>query len=205
MVNMSQSSVSKKVDSVGPDKHGAKHFDAEALGSSFQKLAVDVVKGEKTDFLSRWYRSPKQDADLVIWTDGQKRIIKHQLCFFGQVVDWNPINGTRTGLVVEEEIALVEEKMPAQNGKNSEVSEKILFDKITQLSVVDQALKVLSFVPDLPQEDRDMLLYNLRQSPKLHKKARERALETWAPKMEEIVSTQRPTFWLRLKSWVLGD
>lgn len=199
----------KRTDSAGLIPGGSRHFDAATLGASFQQLAVDVVRGENTDFMSRWFRTPKSDADLVIWTDSQKRIIKHQLCFYGQVVEWNPINGTRTGLVIEEELVVAEAEARAPKAQrvdeNADVSETIRFDKVAQGSVVEQALKLLAHVPDLASEDRAALIYNLRESPKLHKKARERALKTWAPKVDEIVSTQRPTFWRRLKSWVLGD
>jgi len=213
---MSQSAGSKhkRTDSAAGTVGESRHFDAAALGASFQQLAVDVVRGESTDFMSRWFRTPKSDADLVIWTDSEKRIIKHQLCFFGQVVEWNPINGTRTGLVIEEELAVAEEKPePAKSSKqkaepaaeSGDIAEIIRFDKVAQAPVVEQALKLLAHIPDLVPEDRAALSYNLRESPKLHKKARERALKTWAPKVDEIVSTQRPTFWRRLRSWVLGD
>jgi hypothetical protein len=181
-------------------------FDAETLGLSFQQLAVDVVKGETTDFMSRWFRAKKGEADLVIWTDGEKRIIKHQICFYGQVVDWNPINGTRTGLIIEEEmfLAVEETTLLAPLPHDAEVSETIRFDQILQPPVVAQAIQVLMRIPDLNDADRSSLIFNLRQSPKLHKNARERALKAWAPKVDEITSTTRPTFWKRLRQWVVG-
>lgn len=184
--------------------HGMrKPFDPEAVGSSLEQLAVDVVKGESTDFMSRWFRSKAHDADLVIWTDGEKRIIKHQLCFFGQVVEWNPIHGTRTGLVIEEEV-----ESPAENakgGSSPDVAETIRFDSETAASVVGQAISVLKFVMSLSEADRSALIFNLRESPKMHKRARDRAMKAWAPKVEEITSTRRPKFWKRLRHWVLGD
>jgi hypothetical protein len=185
-------------------------FDALALGSSLRRLAVDVVRGEDTDFMSRWFRSVMGDADLVIWTDSEKRIIKYQLCFYGQVVDWNPIKGTRTGLIVEEEL---DQSVEAggnlvgninQETDEANVAETIRFDRTVQNSVVQQAIQVLACVPDLDEPDRENLIFNLRESPRLHKKARERALKAWAPKADELTSTRRPTFWRRLRSWVLG-
>ncbi len=178
-------------------------FDALTLGASLQRLAVDVVRGESTDFMSRWFRSAIGDADLVIWTDGENRIVKYQLCFYGQVIDWNPINGTRTGLVVEEEVEVP--RAPRAGDPNFEVAETIRFDRTAQTAVVSQAIQVLRYVPDLDQADRASLIFNLRESPKLHKNARERALKTWAPKIDEITSTRRPTFWRRLTGWVFGS
>ena len=187
------------------NRTSARYFDAEALGASFEQLAVDVVRGEATDFMSRWFRSTKAEADLVIWTDSEKRIIKHQLCFYGQVVEWNPINGTRTGLIVEEERPAGSDSSPSGEKADDEVSETIRFDEFAQDPVVHQAILLLAKVPDLNEADKHALIFNLRESPRLHKKARERALKTWAPKIDEINSTQRPTFWKRLKYWVFGE
>jgi hypothetical protein len=165
-------------------------FDAQALGASFEEVAVDVIHGEATDFISRWFKSSKQDADLTIWVDGEKRFVKQQLAFYGQVVEWNPIQGTRTGLIVEEE--------------SIEVSEIIRFDKQVQKSAIRQAIAVLEHIRLLDQNEKDSLIFNLRESPRLSKNARERAIKTWALKLDEIVSDQRPTFWNRLRNWVLG-
>lgn len=176
----------------------ARLLDVEALGASFQHLAIDVVRGESTDFTSHWFRSRSGEADLVIWMDGEKRIIKHQLCFFGQVVEWSPIYGTRTGFVIEEELGL------GASADSSDVAEHIHFDRHVQRGVVQQAIRLLSSVPELNESDRKAMIFNLRESPKLHKKARDRALKIWAPKVDEINSKTRPTFWKRLKNWVLG-
>jgi hypothetical protein len=174
----------------------ARFFDAEALGTSLRELGVDVIAGEETDFTSRWFQTAeasKMDADLVIWSDGKKRIIKHQLCFFGQVVEWNPIHGTRTGFVLEEETS------------DQEASEIIRYDSRAQINVVNQAVQIVSRIPDLSEKDRADLIFHLRESPKLHKNALKRALKVWAPAIDQINSCERPTFWKRLRNWVLGE
>ena len=184
------------------------HFDAEALGISVRQLAVDVVRGETTDFVSRWFRSGNSEVDLVVWADSEKRIIKHQLCFFGQIVDWTPFHGTRTGFVVEEESVVHSEDSESAAGgvgHDGSVHEEIRFDKHSQAGVVAQAIQLLTWVPELSEAERGTLVFNLRESPRLHKNARERALKVWAPKVEEMLSTRRSTFWKTLRSWVLGD
>lgn len=170
-------------------------FNAEALGSSFEEVAVDVLRAEKTEFLSRWFRATRGEADLTIWIDSEKRIVKHQLSFFGQVVEWNPIHGTRTGFIVEEETG----------GDSGDASEIIRFDKRVQDFAVDQAIGVLNHVRQLDAAEKSLLVYNLRESPKLHARARARALEAWAPRGEEIVSDRRPGFWNRLRKWISGS
>jgi hypothetical protein len=180
------------------EKSSPQVFDAETVGLSLREVGADVLRGETTDFLSRWFHSSFSDADLVIWTDGQQRIIKYQLCFFGQVVEWNPIHGTRTGYIFEEEVS--GEEVPGL-----EVSESVRYDRDAQDSVVVQASEILSFVAELSDDDRYKLIFNLRESPRLHKRARERALQAWAPRIDEIVSNQPASLWRRLKKWVLGD
>jgi hypothetical protein len=182
-------------------------FEAESLGLSFRELGVDVARGEVTDILSRWFHST-QDADLFIYSDGKQRLLKLQLCFYGQVVEWNPLDGTRTGLIVEQEFATLGDAAKAsaefEFGSEEDVGETIQFDSRTQASVMMQAVSVLAHIPGLALDERALLIYNLQQSPRLHKKAKERALETWAPKAHEISSLQRPKFWKRMRKWVLG-
>jgi hypothetical protein len=174
----------------------AKFFDAEALGASLRELGVDVISGAETDVTSRWFQAPeasKMDVDLVIWSDCKKRIIKHQLCFFGQIVEWNPIHGTRTGFVLEVETS------------DQEASEVIRYDSRAQANVVNQAVQILSRIPDLSGKDRADLIFNLLESPRLHKNALKRALKVWAPAIEQINSSERSGFWKRLRTWVLGE
>ena len=170
----------------------AKVYDSAGLAQSFREVAVDVVRGETTEFLSRWYQTDKGDADLTIWWDGEKRVVKQQLCLFGQVVEWTPIHGTRTGLVVESE-----------NGTD-EASEIIHYDPRLQRASVNQAIMLIKDVTAIHQPDRALLVYNFRESPKLHKNARERALKAWAQHGEDLLSPARPSFWKRLGDWVFG-
>ena len=173
-------------------------FDGETIGLSLRELGVDVVHADTTDIMSRWFHSV-QDADLFIYSDSQQRLLKLQICFFGQVVEWNPIDGTRTGLIVESE-----NPNSGSDPLEEEVTETIQFDTRAQASVIAQGIAILKHVTFLNEGERSLFCYNLTQSPRLHKHARERALKTWAPKADEISSLQRPKFWKRLKTWVLG-
>jgi hypothetical protein len=172
----------------------AQIFDVVGVAQSFREIAVDVVRGETTEFLSRWYQSAKGDADLSIWWDGEKRVVKQQLCLYGQVVEWNPIYGTRTGLVIEQEL-----------GSSSEESSEIVhYDERMQKTAIEQAIALLNQIGALSEADRSLLVYNFRESPKLHKNARERALKVWAQHGEDLLSAKRPGFWKRLSRWVFG-
>lgn len=172
----------------------AKVYDVAQVAQSFREVAVDVIRGESTEFLSRWYQAAQGDADLTIWWDGEKRVVKQQLCLYGQVVEWNPIHGTRTGLVVEQETGPTEE----------ETSEIVHYDAKLQRGSINQAIALLRVVTAIPEADRALLVYNFRESPKLHKNARERALKAWAQPGEDLFSSARPGFWKRLGHWMFG-
>jgi hypothetical protein len=179
-------------------------FDAKELGTSFVEVAVDIVRGENIDFINRWFRAKGADADLMIWIDSEKRMIKHQISFYGQVVEWNAIHGTRTGLIVEEELSQVGSN-PSTLESQPNVAETIRFDEKTQTHAVLQAVNLINHIPGFSDSERAALSFNFRESPKLHKNARERALKAWAPEGHEIVSHHRPSFWRRLRRWVVGS
>ena len=172
----------------------AKIYDAAFVAQSFREVAVDVIRGETTEFLSRWYQAVGGDADLTIWWDGESRVVKQQLCLFGQVVEWNPIHGTRTGLVVEHETGRSED----------ETSEIVHYDPKIQRASVEQAIALIRAVGAIPEADRALVVYNFRESPKLHKNARDRALKAWAQHGEDLLSPARPGFWKRLGRWMFG-
>jgi hypothetical protein len=192
-----------------------KVFYVTHVAQSFKEVAIDVVRGETTEFLSRWYQSARGDADLSIWWDSEKRVVKQQLCLFGQVVEWNPIHGTRTGLVVEHESAAANPRSPddarddadeSTDDKTSDdtTSEIIHFDPKAQRNPIDQAIALIREVSAISTEDRALLVYNFRESPKLHKNARERAIKAWAPQSEELLASARSSFWKRVGGWVFG-
>jgi len=170
----------------------AKVFDVSHVAHSFREVAVDVVRGENTEFLSRWYQASQGDVDLTIWWDGESRVVKQQLCLYGQVVEWNPIHGTRTGLVVEHDVGA------------DEAAEIVHYDGRAQRDPIEQAISLIKLVSAINEPDRALLVYNFRESPKLHKNARERALKAWAQHGEDLLSSVRPGFWKRLGRWMFG-
>src|SRR3954462_116810 len=102
-------------------------FDPMDLGRSLREVATDVIKAPRRDVISRWFHSAK-DADLFIWMDLKRNVIKQQLSFYGQVVEWNVIEGVKTGHVV------VEEHQGRDQG-----SEFLNFDETPQMRAIDQA------------------------------------------------------------------
>jgi hypothetical protein len=177
-------------------------FDPQSLGASFQELAVDVIETDDLAFISRWFRSNHSDADLLIWCDGESRILKHQLSFFGQVVEWNAIEGTRTGMIVEEEIK--GSGLSDDGELQISTMETIVFDKKVQASAVEQAILLIQSLKPLKGLEKSTLVSQLKYSSRLGSSARERALKAWEGILPELYSKERPQFWRRIKGWLKG-
>ena len=127
-----------------------KYFNPEELGRSLKEVATDVIKSSGHNVVSRWFHSSK-DADLFIWMDLHRNILKQQLSYYGQVVEWNAVEGVRTGHVVIEE---------SEAGEKSHGSEFLHFDQKPLGTSIDQALRLLDCITALNEEERKVLRDN---------------------------------------------
>lgn len=128
-------------------------FNPEELGQSLKEVATDIIKAAGHDIVSRWFHS-SQDADLYIWMDLERNILKQQLSYYGQVVEWNVVEGVRTGhLVVEENDA----------GDRAAGLEFLNFDSKPQIASVEQAVRLLDCITALKDEERKELRENFRR------------------------------------------
>ena len=152
-------------------------FDAESIGLSLKEVAVDIIQTDSSALTSRWFHS-KRDVDLFVWSDGNHTVIKHQVSFYGQVVEWNEDEGVKTGMIIEQF---------SPNTKET-LSEIIHFDKIVQKKAVEQASEILKYVRDLSVEMRQTLLENLARSQSQTKSIRH-------------FKQLRAPFWRRVKNW----
>jgi hypothetical protein len=135
-------------------------FDPKSLGESFKEMAIDYIETEDSNLQSRWFQS-EWDADLFIWTDVNKRpesfqdeMIKYQISFFGQIVEWSIFDGVRTGLIVENE------------NSGEPTSELIEFDQVPQEKSIQQARHILSFMGPLTTEEQNQMIQGLSENVK---------------------------------------
>ena len=123
-------------------------FDAKSLGSGMKEVASNLLRVESSDLVGRWFHSPAE-VDLFLWTDNSRKLVKQQLTFYGQVVEWNSVEGTKTGVVSENE-----------NGLNPGVksSETIRFDSGVQPQPLGLAMDVIRHAAALtPEEQREII------------------------------------------------
>lgn len=180
-------------------------FDPESLGRSLREVAVDVVESDGNTILTRWFHSTN-DIDLLIWSDENQTVLKQQVNFFGQVVEWNVFEGVKTGLIIEEDAA-ESERGPANGSQTrhdeANTSETIQFDARPELRVVQQAIEMLAHVPDLDEEDKRQIRDNLLNRVN---GAEDRGSE-FMRRYEAAHAKERarrPGFWRRLRRWFSG-
>ncbi len=137
-------------------RRSVKPFNAREIGRTLTEVAVDLIRSEDRNIESRWFHSP-HDADLFFWRDDQKNIIKQQVTFFGQLIEWNVVEGLRTGVVVEEEGS-------DQKTKGSPV---IRFDLDPQKHTLEQGLDIIAHTAALSEDDKRRILNNFVNGPRL--------------------------------------
>lgn len=154
-------------------------FDPVDLGRSLREVATDVIATTHHDVISRWLHSPK-DADLFLWFERESNaLIKQQVSFYGQVVEWNCVEGLRTGLVIESETGRVK------------ASETVRFDQRAQPGPVRQALQLVAQVTALPESERAMIIARF-QNPEPNAGA-------WSPTV--VARPRTAGWWARLRAF----
>lgn len=132
-------------------------FDAKNIGKSLLEVAAEYIKTEEQDIETRWFHSA-QDADLFIWRDERKNVIKQQVSFFGQIAEWNLLEGVRTGVVIETE---PDKKMAG--------SQLVQFDSNPVKTTLEQGVEILAYTLGLKDTERRQLIDNFLASPQLAK------------------------------------
>ncbi len=185
-------------------------FDPEGLGRSLREVAIDVIETEGATIFTRWFHSTN-DVDLLIWSDEARNVIKHQVNFFGQVVEWSVFEGVKTGFIIEEDAAA-----GAGGDGEGELSETIQFDPTPESNAIRQALMLLEHVPDLDGADKSRIRDNLlnradgRPDPggeflRLYGEARKWDGETRGrDRAAYKARAKRPGFWRRIRKWFSG-
>ena len=170
-------------------------FSGKTVGKSLKEVAVDLIKTESEDLVSRWYHG-KAGADLFTWADRRNNIIKQQLNFNGQVVEWNCLEGLKTGLVVELD-------MESEKKSNEEVemkpSETIKFDMSPQNNSIVVALEILQYT-EIDLGLRDQLIGNFKDPKNIENMSPEAFLGRFGSTLKNFQSKEDPGFWGHLRT-----
>ncbi len=135
---------------MGQSKRIPSFYEPSAIGKSLKEVSVDYIKAENQKIRSQWYHS-NLDADLFLFKDQKDRLIKQQLGLYGLIVEWNILDGVKTGVVIEE----------VEHAADMGASEIIRFDREPNETAIQQALQVIDNIEDLGVKVRELLKANL--------------------------------------------
>ena len=129
------------------------YFNPQKVGSQMREIGVDFLRLESSDDIeTRWFREPLTETDVFIWFNKNKKIIKQQVSIMGLLIEWNIVEGVRTGMVMESEIL---QEQPA--------SEHIHFDQNIQPNTIETAISVIYGMTCIQKQLQQKLIQNFSQ------------------------------------------
>lgn len=102
-------------------------------------VSFDTLQVEGLEIKSLWYRY--KDLDFYYFEAQDQRIIKLHVSAFGEVVEWNPYDGLRTGMIVQKEQA-------------QGVFEVVHFDSRPSLTSIEQVQTIIAEAACLDHQQR---------------------------------------------------
>lgn len=126
-------------------------FPLETLKTMAQRMnfvSFDVLQIEDQSVKSHWYRH--DEIDLYYFQKENGQFIKLCVSFLGQIIEWNPLDGTRTGLMVEQE-------------HGGEVFETVHYDARSNPESIAQSLFIIENAQCIDSQLRDDLRILLEQ------------------------------------------
>lgn len=173
-------------------------FNGKTVGRGLKEVAVDLIKTENEDLVSRWYHGTT-GADLFTWADRGNNIIKQQLNFNGQVVEWNCLEGIKTGVVIEQDMESEAAKKKSIGKEELQVkaSETIKFDSNPQSDSVGLALEILKHT-EIEMKVLDQLIGNFKNPQNIESMAPEAFLNRFGLALKNYQKTDHG-FWQSLK------
>jgi hypothetical protein len=135
----------------------ASYYNSKFLGENLIEVSEEVIKTERQDIKARWFHGDL-DIDLFLWSDEQKNLIKQQFCLCGQVVEWNLVEGVKTGYT---------EVIESQGAKTLDASETVKMDTCVNKAAVQQAVEIIGYVPGLNDIEKQSICKNYRENPRI--------------------------------------
>ncbi|PCI28399.1 hypothetical protein COB52_03715 [Candidatus Kaiserbacteria bacterium] len=124
----------------------------DKIGETLQEIAADVIEADSESLVSRWFHSSKE-VDVFFWLDKRNNVIKQQLNFCGQIVEWNILDGIKTGLKIETE-----------GETNNSEEETFVYDSKPMKISIAQAISLLKHAHRIKDNERQALIENFRQN-----------------------------------------
>ncbi len=164
------------------------YFDPKTLGRKMKEISVDVIRTERQHVTSRWFHA--NDADLFVWQDENSYVIKQQVSFSGLIIEWNVVDGMRTGVLIEEE---------QDDKRGIPGSEIIRFDGKLSQGSVKQALELVHALEAIDPGVKKILLHNFEYSPSLDTMSSQEIFKRY----DYLKGVKPKSFWQKIKSFFI--
>lgn len=134
----------------------------KTLAQRMNFVSFDTLQVEDQSVQSHWFRH-EDGLDIYYFQKSDGRFIKLHISILGLVIEWNPMDGTRTGLMVEQE-------------HGGEVFETVHYDVRANNESVAQSLVILENASCISEPLRQELAVLLKHSDKITAKSSQKGL-----------------------------
>jgi hypothetical protein len=138
-------------------------YSPERIGISMEVVGTDFVKLQEKEIQTQWFRSHETETDIIIWYDPDGKIIKQQINHMGVVVEWNVLEGVRTGILFDVEIHPATKKTQTEEEATEAVSESVQYDKTPQKQSLFTATEIIKHSKCIGQGLKLSLFKNFSQ------------------------------------------
>lgn len=118
------------------------------LGSQMQSMGMELIDADNKKVVSYWFQA-SEDANLYFWMDLKGNLIKQSLGVYGLMVEWNIVEGIKTGAIVSDE---------------SSGADDIRYDIIPNPVCIEQAIQMIQSIKTLNPGQQQRLVGNLRSN-----------------------------------------
>jgi len=179
------------------EAQGLNYFSSRTIGRTLREVAVDLIQMDTEDVVSRWFHSQPAETDLYTWVDRRQNILKQQLSFYGQIVEWNCVEGIKTGVVIESELEATGAPKK-EEALQVNPSETIQFDSKPQPKTVELAVEILNHMEEADTIFKQQLVENFKHPQNIQSLGEEAFIQRFGLNLKNY-QTNDHGFWDAMK------
>ena len=165
------------------------YFCTKKLGAALVEKGYDIIEADEDNIISRSFQSG-EEVEVFVWSDTHKNVIKQQVNFCGQLIEWNILEGLKTGVIIENELEA-----------GGRIKKEVFYDKTPLKSSLETAVSLLENALQLNENERFLLIDNFENGPTL------KELKLAEAKKRFSNHRTKKSIWQKVRNWlhVEGD
>ena len=133
-------------------------YNPKLIAKKFEQISSDFIETPSHKLVMKWYRSVY--TDLYIWVDQESGgIVRQQFSYLGMIVEWNQIQGVKTGLVVD--------TPQEETGQKVNTVSNIQYDNRPLQESINSAIEIMKLTHSI--DEKEEILSNMYNGPKMSK------------------------------------